>query len=218
MVSINRSISKSSTILQFAKTPQPGKVKTRLLPVLTPDQAAILHQNLLTHVANVAAQVEGVSHQLWSTAGGEFIESLANQNSSAHYLQVGEDLGKRLAYAVEQTIDHTDAVILIGSDCPYLDTAYYLRVTEAICEGDNDLVIGPAHDGGYVLLALGKYYPELFEGIAWGTEKVFEQTIAKAKQLSLKVKCDTILDDIDRPEDLAALRSNLMYQHLLAGL
>lgn len=218
MVSVVNMTSKSSIILQYAKTPELGKVKTRLFPVLSPEQATVLHKNLLTHVADVAAQIEGVHHQLWSTAGGAFLEGLAKRFSSEHYLQAGADLGERLAYGVEKNIPNYDAVILIGSDCPYLDKEYYQNVLEQLFEQNIDVVIGPAFDGGYVLLAVKEYHPVLFQEISWGSDQVFEQTLDKAEQSGLTVKQHKVMGDIDRPDDLRDLRANVSYAHLCSDL
>ena len=112
------------------------------------------------------------------------------------YLQIGNSLGERLYQAVEQTLRHKDWVILIGADCPDLDAVYLHSAISELAAGHR-AVIGPAEDGGYVLLALKDPLAELFEAIDWGTERVFEQTLAILEKRNIPYSQLQPLKDLD---------------------
>lgn len=202
-----------AVIAQFAKTPTPGNVKTRLVPPLTNEQALQLHKNLVTHVMESLSGTEGIELQLWSTSGGEFLDELSRRLGCKHHIQTGADLGERLYHAAKNCLKKYQAVILIGSDCPFLTERHIERVMVDLA--DHDLVIIPANDGGYVLLAIKHCYPEVFAKINWGSDKVLEQTLHAASSLNLKLKLLEPLDDIDRESDLKNLRTQLGYSHLI---
>ncbi len=94
-------------------------------------------------------------------------------------------------------------VILVGGDCPFIDEDYIESAILALKK--HDVVIGPANDGGYVLLGLSQDTPQLFENIDWGTESVFEATLNIVEREKLSYKVLPALSDIDRPEDLKQL-------------
>ena len=116
------------------------------------------------------------------------------------HLQVEGDLGLKMRSAFEKVIDSTSKAIIIGSDCYDLTAEIINEAFEAL--DNNDLVVGPANDGGYYLLGMKKLQPELFESIAWSTEGVVVQTGKKAKQRGVKVKSLQELVDIDNIDDL----------------
>jgi hypothetical protein len=92
-------------------------------------------------------------------------------------------------------------VVIVGIDCPDLDTVILYEAFHKLQQ--HDLVLGSATDGGYYLIGLRRFVPELFQGITWSTDRVWQQTIAIAQQQNLSVGALPPLDDIDRPEDLA---------------
>ena len=126
------------------------------------------------------------------------------------------DLGDRMA-AATSVADGGEkgvgSVVLIGSDCPFIKPKHLKEALAALEEeegeeegkeggGGNDLVVGPAKDGGYWLIGLRRPCPELFQGVDWGTGRVLEQTLAIASSLGMKVVLLEALHDMDRPEDL----------------
>lgn len=205
----------NSCLLQFAKTPEAGRVKTRLIPPLTAVEAMELHERLLSHVAREISRVRQVRHQIWSTAGGAVIDMLCKRIGADHRRQQGLHLGERLSFAARCNLEYFDAVILVGSDCPFITVAYIQQAIVHLSAAANDLVIGPAEDGGYVLLGLKKYRARLFDGIAWGTDRVFSQTLERAEELAFTSIILDSLRDIDRPADLEFLGRQSGYQHLL---
>ncbi len=201
-----------TVIAQFVKSPETDQVKTRLQPHLTKEQATQVHIKLACHVAQKAACFRAAELALWSSAEGAFVDGLSQKHGVAHYRQLGSGLGERLLHTVQSTLVNADAVILIGSDCPFIDEGYLDKAIAQLSQ--NDVVIGPASDGGYVLLGLKKSHVSLFQGIAWGTDAVCEQTIEKIKCLGLSYAALSTLADIDRPEDLDLLRLP-GWEHLL---
>lgn len=191
-------------ILLFAKAPEAGKVKTRLLPQLSPARAARLYQLLLDKVVtNIAAaklpvalwRAGDLDHPCWGRYAKNTMISLYEQNNG--------DLGQRMKYAALEGLNGFDKVVLIGADCLDIDKKYLELAVNKL--DSNDAVIGPATDGGYVLLALKSVDDEIFSDIAWGSDKVLSQTLAKMDGLNWRYELLPALNDIDRPEDLANL-------------
>lgn len=190
----------------FAKAPQPGRVKTRMCPPLSPEQAAALYDAMLTDVLVASADfakrrdLEPVLHFDPPDAQAE----LARRAPRAYQLraQVGLDLAERMANAFEQAeAAGADRVLLRGSDSPGLDHA---TVEDALARLDSgqDLVLTPDQGGGYVLIALKKPRRELFE-IGLSTGSVLTETLARARSLGLEASLTRASFDLDRAPDLA---------------
>ena len=195
---------KPVSILLFAKAPEAGKVKTRLQPQLSPARAARLYQLLLDKVvANIITV--NVPIALWRAGDLEHPcwEKYAKNPLLTLHEQIDGDLGERMKYAAIEALNSSDKVILIGADCIDIDKSYLELAVNKLAS--NDTVIGPATDGGYVLLALRSVADEIFSEIDWGSDKVLSQTLAKMGGLNWRYELLPALNDIDRPEDLANL-------------
>ena len=118
--------------------------------------------------------------------------------------QTGADLGERMYFAMEQTLDNYRHVMLAGSDCIDLAVADLDLAREKLVEG-YDVVLGPSLDGGYHLIGLSRLYRELFTGIEWGTDRVLQDTRERVAQLDLKLYELPERRDLDRPEELKYL-------------
>ena len=190
-------------LLQFAREPVPGEVKTRMLPVLDAEAACALHVSLLTHTARQMAAVPRCERELW-VAGDPAHPALrqALAGGARPRRQVGADLGERMHYALRMALQRVPRAVLVGSDCPGLDAAYIEDAFTALATAD--LVLGPALDGGYVLIGGRRIDQRLFEGVSWGTGEVLAQTLARADALRWTVALLAPRRDIDRPGDLAA--------------
>ncbi len=116
--------------------------------------------------------------------------------------QRGEDLGERLLAASADALGRADSVALIGSDCPELDTAYLAQAFDALRSTGVDAVLGPAADGGYVLLALRRAEPALFTEMPWGGDQVAAITRERMAALGWRWRELPVLRDVDRPPDL----------------
>lgn len=198
----------NNSLIVMAKAPVAGKVKTRMQPSLTPAQSAQLHQCLLEHclttvaaATKVKAAIDGV--ELWAAGEHTFWSEVEQRYSLPIYQQSGADLGQRMANAATDVFSRANRVVIIGSDCPFIDSLYLQQAFDAL--NSYDIVIGPATDGGYVLIGFNQLPSDVFNGIDWGSEKVLQQTIEKIDGLRLSLKLLKPLADIDRPEDLTLL-------------
>jgi uncharacterized protein len=193
-------------ILIFAKAPIPGQVKTRLIPVLGPAGAAELACALLERLVRRLAHARLAPLELWCSPDTEhpLFRALAESADVALRTQQGEDLGERLSTAAEDALGRAGTVLLVGADIPELD-ADYCASAFAVLE-DSDAVLGPAEDGGYVLLGLKAPAPILFGDMPWGGDRV--AAITRRRIASLGWRCTELatLWDLDRPEDLMRYR------------
>lgn len=196
----------STIIAVFAKAPEPGAVKTRLVPALGAAAAAELQRRLVERAleAAIAAGVGPV--QLWCApnASHPFFLDCARRYSIALAVQGGGDLGERMQLAFDALLGSSARALLIGSDIPAMTPQYLCDADAALAEGC-DAVLGPAEDGGYVLIGLRRSAPQLFGGMRWGTADVCEQTRARLQQLGMRYRELPVLWDVDRPEDLPRL-------------
>ncbi len=196
-------------VLVFARAPVAGQVKTRLIPALGDHGAAALHRRLTEQqLERLFADPVGPL-ELWvtPTTGHPFFAEQAQRWPLALYPQQGDDLGARMQHAAKQALTRADAVILIGTDCPGLDAAYVRDAAERLRH--DDACIGPALDGGYVLLGLRRVDAALFTDIPWGTDAVAALTRRRLAQLGWCCSQLPALADIDRPEDLIRLAPGL---------
>ena len=199
-------------LLVFSKVPEEGRVKTRMQPDYSPAFSVRLHRALvrycmhqylqshMTTVLNVAGDLSSWKQQFPVYAAVPL------------FAQVGNDLGERLHTAALRHLQQADAVILLGTDCPAVDAAYLMAAQQALL--NYDCVIGPANDGGYVLLGIKSAPSSLFQCIDWGTEHVLEQTIKALEALSWSYHCLASLPDIDYPKDLQHLKSLPFFDEL----
>lgn len=191
----------------FAKAPTPGRVKTRLIPALGADGAAQLQRQLIERTLQTAAAARLGPLELYCApdAADPFFVACAARHGLILRVQGAGDLGARMARAFEHALALGSPALLIGCDCPALTPAY-LREAAAALAADNDAVLGPAEDGGYVLIGLRRGPPtQLFDGVAWGTQYVLDQTRARLARDQWRWREAAPLWDLDRPEDLQRL-------------
>jgi rSAM/selenodomain-associated transferase 2/rSAM/selenodomain-associated transferase 1 len=195
-------LASSEHLIVFTRYPEPGKTKTRLIPVLGAEGAAALQRQMTEHtLAQVRTLSESVSVEI-RFAGGDRASMQHWLGSNLDYQPQGNgDLGARIARAFQAAFAQgAERVMTIGTDCPELD-ANCLQHAFALLH-QHDLVLGPATDGGYYLIGLGRFIPALFDQIRWGTADVLQQTTAIAEGLGMAVAYLDPLSDIDRPDDL----------------
>ncbi|PWU20008.1 MAG: hypothetical protein C5B50_04990 [Verrucomicrobia bacterium] len=195
-------------LILFTRYPIPGKVKTRLIPALGSEGAAALHRKLVLRALRTAREAcETLRADLEVHFDG------TNERAMSHWLgndarfvpQCAGDLGQRMASAFERTFRAgSSATVIIGSDCPGLSCDVIIGAFTVLAE--SPAVLGPAEDGGYYLIGLSRPIPELFRGIAWGTDRVLADSLAVLQRLGCKTALLSALPDIDRPEDLPAWR------------
>jgi rSAM/selenodomain-associated transferase 1 len=187
----------------LARAPKPGCVKTRLIPALGEEGASDL-QRLLVERTLVLPAVGFGERFLWLADGpDEPLQAVAAANGWTVMDQPVGDLGERMCRIATLGLAESDAVVLIGNDCPALDGAYLTAACLALSA--HDAVLGPAEDGGYVLLGLRRVDPLLFDDLPWGSERVLSMTCERLQQLGWAHQLLPVLWDVDRPEDLPRL-------------
>lgn len=187
----------------FAKAPEAGRTKTRLIPTLGADGAAALHKQLIRHAVTTARAAELGPVELWcasAVAHPLFVELAASESVTLREQTAG-DLGVRMHAALEDALATHRYVLLIGTDCPGYSVKYLHAARNGLMSG-NGAVIGPAADGGYVLIGLRQNDASLFRGIDWGKGGVMEATRERLRRLGWQFGELETLRDIDRPEDV----------------
>lgn len=192
-------------LIIFAKVPVAGQVKTRLVPPLSGEEAAKLYEAFLKDTLELAKSLEGVRVVL-AVQGGPLAPALLAQ-CQEHFEQVGQNLGEKMAHAFEKALKDAKDVVIIGSDTPHLPQRTISQAFRAL--DHQDLVLGPAEDGGYYLIGLSKPAPRLFDSISWSTPSVFKDTMAQAEKLDLPTALLHPLYDIDTSADLIRLWEEL---------
>lgn len=196
---------KPTRIIIFAKAPQPGFAKTRLIPALGAEKAAKLAQQMLFNTLHEALAADIGPVELCVTPE---ITQMAWQgirlSAGIEIFAQGEgDLGARLARASERALENAEMVLLIGTDCVEMSGTLLCVAAQALQE--RDAVIHCTDDGGYALLGLRRFSPFLFSDMPWSTDAVAGTTIARIGQLGWSVHVGQMLHDVDEPQDLKYL-------------
>lgn len=192
-----------NAIVIFVKAPAPGRVKTRLCPPLSHEEAAGLYRAFVEDTVALAARVGGAGVQIAFDAADQYrdLSWIKGAASLPFFIQEGNDLGERLIQASKRAFDSgAQKVVCIGADCPYLDAAEIKKAFELL--KTNDVVLGPAEDGGYYLVAAKKHHPGLFQEIPWSSDKVLKETLGKIKKLGMTHATLPVYSDIDTFGDL----------------
>lgn len=202
-------------ILVFAKAPITGKVKTRLLSSMSPDDIISFYKNLVLHTLKIATRSKVGSVELWCTPSIDhpFFQQCAEIFQIPLFCQIEGDLGKRMAHAFEESLQKAYFVFLIGTDCPFLTPDDLKDAKESLSQG-YQVVLIPAEDGGYVLIGLSQSHPTLFEGIYWGGPTVLQETRERLRRLGWRWKELSWRWDIDRPKDVERLKREGGYDFL----
>lgn len=194
-------------LLVFAKAPVPGRVKTRLAGVLGTRGAARLYRVLLLRTLAMATATALGPVELWCAPDSRhgFFSACRRAYGVRLCRQRSGDLGARMAQALRRTLAAGDSALLIGGDCVSLSGAE-LRAAAAHLASGADAVLGPAADGGYVLIGLRRPCRRLFEGIAWGTPQVLAATRRRLHRLGVNWSELAPGWDLDTPADLRRWR------------
>jgi len=191
-------------VMVFARAP--GEAKTRLIPALGAAGAAALHRRLVMHCLRAARDSRLGPVELWCApgTGDPFFRECERRLGASLHPQAEGDLGARMQRAFESALALSPRAILVGSDIPAL-SAQYLRDADRALRRGGDAVIGPAEDGGYVLIGLSRCDAALFRDIPWGGSEVLAETRRRIAALGWRVTELPALWDVDRPEDLERL-------------
>lgn len=207
-------------LLVFTKFPDPGMVKTRLIPEIGPVRAARLHRRMTEHTLGTARRLceatgpEGIGIRVcYSGAGRRKFRGWLGRNL-LYEAQTAGDIGTRMAAAFRSAFrGGAHAAIAIGTDIPDLTTDILDRALTGL--RSHDIVAGPAMDGGYYLIGMKRLHGELFAGIQWGTARVWDQTRSSIHRNGWSLMELNRLHDMDRPEDIAALPPESPFNPLL---
>ena len=192
-------------IIVFAKAPEPGFAKTRLIPVLGAQGAADLARQMLLHTLDeaLAADIGAVELCATPALNDAAWRAVALPGGIATSDQGEGDLGARMARAAQRAIEQGERVLLIGTDCVEMSAELLQQARQALDE--HDAVIHCTADGGYALLGLTRFNPFLFNDIPWSTDEVASLTIARLGQLGWTLHVGPMLHDVDEPHDLNRL-------------
>ena len=189
-------------LLQFAREPVPGQVKTRMIPQLTPIQACDLHRELVVWTCDqlLEAQLGDVEIAVAGEPFDPLFSRCLTSGVARLSRQRGQDLGQRMHNALRKGLADYANVVLVGSDCPGINADYLRLALQGLREVD--VVLGPALDGGYVLIAVKRLDARVFEGIPWGTGEVLRRTENALELTGLSWRTLPPLADVDVPGDL----------------
>ena len=193
-------------VLIFTKPPCPGRVKTRLIPAIGEVAATKLYAHLLQRQIDWISRDTPYDTELWVTSDSShpLLQKLVSEYPLSIHLQQGADLGERMGHAAAQALKRYRRVVLLGVDCPAL-TAGHLQQAFGWLRAGEDAVLGPAEDGGYVLLGLSTWNERLFQGHQWGAETVAQSTRRAFETSGWRWRELPMLWDLDRPGDLERL-------------
>lgn len=192
-------------LMIFAKAPVPGQVKTRLMDRCDAEAAAYIAELLLSHMVKIACQhwpgrvvisVAGdQQHSVFATLKQKYLVECIGQSDG--------DLGVRMHHAFDFAFKGSvGPAAIIGADVPHCSADVLQEAWLNLSNGAN--IIGPAVDGGYYLIGLQQPCVELFDGVDWGTSKVYQQTLDRARDVPLSFHVLPSLSDLDTWADIKA--------------
>ena len=200
---------KHTRIIVFAKAPQPGFAKTRLIPALGAERAAGLARQMLFNTLHEALAANIGPVELCVTP--EFNQAAWQGIQLPSGIEISDqgegDLGVRLARASEHALENSGAVLLIGTDCVELSSVLLREAAQALHE--YEAIIHCTADGGYALLGIKRFEPFLFSDMPWSTDAVAGTTLARIRQIGWSVHVGETLHDVDEPEDLKYVPAEL---------
>ena len=204
--------SHNTRLIVFAKAPQPGAAKTRLIPLLGAAGAATLHARLIEHTLATACAAGAGQVELCCAPHTDdpFFQYCGGRYDITLTAQADGDLGARMLDAFARALRDARHVIMIGTDCPALTAAHLQQAARALADG-GDAVLMPAEDGGYVLIGLKRCDTTLFNGIEWGGAEVMATTRERLRRLQWPWRELETLWDIDRPEDYRRLLATALF-------
>lgn len=195
---------RGSALVVMCKSPVAGRVKTRLVPPLTGVEAATLYTHFIADIFCTLKRVSDVKLYLAILGeGSEKALELSIPKGVEVFGQSGDDLGERLYDVMKRLFENGhERVAIIGSDSPDIPPEYIADAFLRLKADSSKVVLGPADDGGYYLIALARLDERPFIGINWSTASVLEDTIARLRNDALLLEP---WYDVDRPADILRL-------------
>ena len=205
-------------LICFTRVPKPGRTKTRLMGLLSPEQCVQLHTAFLRDLAAVYDKLETPLYVAYTDDPDWAMLGKVFPHAAGFFSQEGETLGDKMANAIEYVLSlGFDAVVLTGADLPLMTASHLESGFEALKSAD--IAIGPTVDGGYYLIGMKESHPEIFRVPGYGGSSVYENTLSAIRSSRLTVQAALPCADVDTPEDLRALTGQLSpetatYQYL----
>lgn len=193
------------TVVLMLKAPVPGRVKTRLAADIGGEQACLVYRRLVEHQAGQIPADWRVEVHFDPPGALDSMQAWLGPRP-VYVPQPEGDLGVRLSAVLDRGPAGRFPLIFLGGDCPHLNAPVLAEAAKLL--ESHEVVLGPAVDGGYVLIGMNAPHPELFQGIAWSTEHVLRQTLERAEAAGLSVVLLPEMEDVDdlaswkRAEDL----------------
>ncbi|MEM6737225.1 MAG: TIGR04282 family arsenosugar biosynthesis glycosyltransferase [Bacteroidota bacterium] len=197
-----------SLLMIFVKNLIPGMVKTRLAKDIGIDKALDVYQELVHYTNKITLKVE-VDKAVYYSEYVE-VEDIWCEEQFSHKVQKGNSLGEKMSIAFDEAFDAYKKVVIIGSDCYDLSSKIIKTSFEMLKE--HDVVVGPAKDGGYYLLGMNEFYPQLFENKVYSNENVLRDLLDETEALGLRVYQLPKLNDVDTFDDLKS--TNIAWEKL----
>ncbi|MBK8502953.1 MAG: TIGR04282 family arsenosugar biosynthesis glycosyltransferase [Saprospiraceae bacterium] len=184
-------------LIIFLRVAEAGKVKTRLAKTAGKSVALQIYQKLVKITLDQARHLNCTTYLYFYPT---IDQSFNDENKDFIFRkQYGEDLGQKMKIAFDQVLENHEKAVIIGTDCPYINTEI---ITDAFEKLDKyDVTLGPATDGGYYLLGLTKNHSQLFSGVEWSTPMVLPKTIENINLLQWSVVLLPTLSDVDYEDD-----------------
>jgi rSAM/selenodomain-associated transferase 1 len=198
-------------VIVMAKFPQPGQVKTRLVPPLSPDEAAQLQRAFIGHVMGRLARLEPTELVMCfdPPQAARAMAQLVGASATRYLAQTPGDLGARLEAAAREFSKWYGRLLFLGVDSPDVPATHIAQAADLLAH--KEIVLGPCDDGGFWCLGLQRHIDLklLFEGVDWSSGREREQTAQRAAEIDCSCALADPWDDVDRPDDLQRLVSRL---------
>ncbi len=195
-------------LILFAKDPVAGQVKTRLSSLLDDPTVLSLYRHFLRDSIDKICSVAEADRFIGMASDPEtgYFDEVARSHPVRLFVQKGRDLGERMRQAFEDRFkEGYERVVIIGSDSPTLPATY---IEQALLS-EKEVVIGPSTDGGYYLIGMRAKVTDIFDGVAWGTDRVLSETLQALKDQRTEAELLPVWYDVDLPEDLRFLKTHL---------
>lgn len=198
-MSTHKQENKKSLLIIFYRNPVAGKVKTRLAATVGNARALDIYHKLTEHTKSISQNISADAVVYYSDHPEE--QDTWTNTRFKKKKQAGVDLGERMAAAFHEGFAlGYRSICIIGTDCFELTTSLLEESFNML--QSYDAVIGPAKDGGYYLLGMNSFYPDLFKNKLWSTDSVSSRTLADFETLGLRYFQLPVLTDVDEEKDL----------------
>ena len=185
-------------IILFAKSPVPGRVKTRLLTVLPPEVATELHSAFVLDMVERFRRLDDTEFELHTDTCSDAWQSLGVTRK----VQISGDLGLKMVHGLQQGLDRGfERVVIVGSDAPTLPVSH----VQSLLHSRADIALGPATDGGFYAISAGRPHPAMFDSVRWSQSDTMARSVASIARCGLTVEVGPEWFDIDEPADLEKL-------------